>query len=557
MDILNSKSNLNYKYIFDDSVRVIIAILILIISYYFNEIFFIVSLLITLYSSSWMLLNLFNLLNYNKYFFLINLPAINDCLGITCLTYLSGNVNSIVPIFFIGIMAVSSVGTQFNYIQPKIIILFSNLFYFMSNILVYYGIMESYNFLNSEAIEIELKNLLSNQVILIICELVIYKVVKGISVENQNNISKLNQEKHLAEKTLSDLQETQSQLIEAERMASLGQLVGGVAHEINNPIGVIRSNSELIAGNMDSLLKKVPKFLESLSPLQKDVFYSMVNESIRNKEFLTTKEGRERKKAIKQELRELLSENKDNLDYLTEQILILRLTLPYRYYVVQLGEIKFIESLSIAQIFTNQYHSIGNIEIAVEKATRVVFALRSYLNTEMFLEKKEVDLVKEFEKALHLYDNYIMGKINIYENYPNEIKYTCIAENISQVWRHLIFNAIQAMYLTVKKLEIRVDIVSTIPERLGEMLSSAIVEVRECETNTTKKWILVSIVDSGHGIPFELQDKIFTPFFTTKALGEGIGLGLYVSKKIVHEQGGRIYFASQQGRTEFCVVLPV
>jgi signal transduction histidine kinase len=109
----------------------------------------------------------------------------------------------------------------------------------------------------------------------------------------------------------------------------------------------------------------------------------------------------------------------------------------------------------------------------------------------------------------------------------------------------------------VKKLEIRVDIVSTIPERLGEMLSSAIVEVRECETNTTKKWILVSIVDSGHGIPFELQDKIFTPFFTTKALGEGIGLGLYVSKKIVHEQGGRIYFASQQGRTEFCVVLPV
>ena len=167
---------------------------------------------------------------------------------------------------------------------------------------------------------------------------------------------------------------------------------------------------------MDSLLKKVPKFLESLSPLQKDVFYSMVNESIRNKEFLTTKEGRERKKAIKQELRELLSENKDNLDYLTEQILILRLTSPYRYYVVQLGEIKFIESLSIAQIFTNQYHSIGNIEIAVEKATRVVFALRSYLNTEMFLEKKEVDLVKEFEKALHLYDNYIMGKINIYKD---------------------------------------------------------------------------------------------------------------------------------------------
>jgi two-component system C4-dicarboxylate transport sensor histidine kinase DctB len=64
-------------------------------------------------------------------------------------------------------------------------------------------------------------------------------------------------------------------------------------------------------------------------------------------------------------------------------------------------------------------------------------------------------------------------------------------------------------------------------------------------------------VDSGCGISKELQERIFTPFFTTKALGEGIGLGLYVSKKIIHEHGGRIYFESREGRTEFCVVLPV
>jgi len=557
MDILNSKSNLNYKYILDDSVRLIVSIFFLFVSQYFNKIFFIVSILTIIYSLSWLLLNLFNLLNYNKYLFLTNIPAINDCLGISCITYLTGNVNSIIPIFFIGILAISSLGAHVNSSQSVIIIIFSNLFYFFSNILVYYGVMESYNFLNPEAIDIELKILFSNQVILIICELIIYNIVKGISVENQNNISKLNQEKHLAEKTLSDLQKTQSQLIEAERMASLGQLVGGVAHEINNPIAVIRSNSELIAGNMDSLLKKVPKFLESLSSLQKNVFYSMVNESIRNKEFLTTKEGRAKKKAIKQELTELLSENKDNLDYFSEQILTLKLTSPFQRYVVNLGETKFIESLSIAQIFANQFQSIGNIEIAVEKATRVIFALRSYLEKEMFLEKKEVDLVIEIDKALHLYDNYIMGKINIYMDFPKELKYTCTAENISQVWRHIIFNAIQAMYLTEKKLEVRVEIVSVLPERLGEMQTSAIVEVRESDTKEINNKILVSIVDSGHGIPLEKQDKIFTPFFTTKALGEGIGLGLYASKKFVHEHGGKIYFASKEGRTEFCVVLPM
>ena len=557
MNYITSKYKLNYKYILDDSVRLFVSILFLFVSQYFNNIFFFVSIFTIIYSLSWLLLNLFNLLNYNKYLFLTNLPAIIDCLGIALLSYLTGNVNSIVPIFFIGILAISSLGAHINSNQSKIIIIFSNIFYFVSNLLVYYKVMESYNFLNPEAIDIELKILFFNQLILIICEFIIYKIVKGISVENQNNLSKLNQEKQLADKALIELQETQSQLIEAERMASLGQLVAGVAHEINNPIGVIRSNSELIAGNLDSILKKVPVFLESLSPIQKDAFYSMVNESIKNKEFLTTKEGRVRKKSIKQELSELLSENKDNLDYLTEQILILKLKSPYQHYVKHLGETKFIESLSIAQIFANQSHSIGNIEIAVEKATRVIFALRNYLNTEMFLEKREVDLVIEIEKSLQLYDNYIVGKINIHKDFPEELKYTCIAENISQVWRHIIFNAIQAMYLTEKKLEIQMEIVSALPGRLREMQISAIVEDWESDTKATKNWIMVSIVDSGHGIPFEKQDKIFTPFFTTKALGEGIGLGLYVSKKIVHEHGGRIYFASKEGRTEFCVVLPV
>ena len=273
LNYINSKYKLNYKYILDDSVRLFVSILLLFVSQYFNNIFFIVSIFTTIYSLSWLLLNLLNSLNYNKYLFLTNLPAINDCLVIAFLTYLTGNVNSIVPIFFIGILAISSLGAHVNSDQSKIIILFSNIFYFVSNLLVYYKVMESYNFLNPEAIDIELKILFFNQVILIICEFIIYKIVKGISIENQNNLSKLNQEKQLAEKALIELQEAQSQLIEAERMASLGQLVGGVAHEINNPIGVIRSNSELIAGNLDSILKKVPVFLESLSPIQKDAFY--------------------------------------------------------------------------------------------------------------------------------------------------------------------------------------------------------------------------------------------------------------------------------------------
>jgi signal transduction histidine kinase len=143
--------------------------------------------------------------------------------------------------------------------------------------------------------------------------------------------------------------------------------------------------------------------------------------------------------------------------------------------------------------------------------------------------------------------------VNLNKEYPKEMRYTCISENLSQVWKHLIFNAVQAMHLTEKKLDVKMERVSVLPERLKDMVSSAIVD----EIDKNIPFNLISIVDSGHGIPSNLQDKIFTPFFTTKALGEGIGLGLYVSKKILHEHGGRIYFSSREGKTEFIVVLPV
>ena len=73
----------------------------------------------------------------------------------------------------------------------------------------------------------------------------------------------------------------------------------------------------------------------------------------------------------------------------------------------------------------------------------------------------------------------------------------------------------------------------------------------------TMKSILVSFRDTGVGISEDLQSKIFSPFFTTKPLGEGIGLGLYVSSKIVHSHNGMIYFKSRPGETEFIVRLPL
>jgi signal transduction histidine kinase len=225
--------------------------------------------------------------------------------------------------------------------------------------------------------------------------------------------------------------------------------------------------------------------------------------------------------------------------------------------VDELGVPRFKEFLSNAMIFKNQTNSLSNIEIAVEKVSRVVFALRSYLNTDLSLVKKEVNLVEEVEKSLHVYDNYVMGKINVRKDFPRELKYTCVPENLSQVWKNLFFNAIQAMYTTEKKLAIRIEKKEKLPDELKSYRTSSIVEDSVFQARDVSEWILVSITDSGTGIMNDLQQKVFTPFFTTKSLGEGIGLGLYVCKKIVHDHGGAMFFKSGSGSTEFVVVLPV
>ena len=105
-------------------------------------------------------------------------------------------------------------------------------------------------------------------------------------------------------------------------------------------------------------------------------------------------------------------------------------------------------------------------------------------------------------------------------------------------------------------MEIKISKENELPERILKMKSSHGSEVSILPISDGSEWILVSFLDSGMGIPEDLQEKLFSPFFTTKALGEGIGLGLNISKKIIHEHGGRIFFDSKEGSTEFVIGIP-
>ena len=77
-------------------------------------------------------------------------------------------------------------------------------------------------------------------------------------------------------------------------------------------------------------------------------------------------------------------------------------------------------------------------------------------------------------------------------------------------------------------------------------------------TSLQEDWVMVEIIDSGSGIPKEIQDKIFEPYFTTKPPGKGTGLGLEISKKIIVDKHmGDIQVISKPGETKFTIKLPL
>src|SRR4029078_4123630 len=101
---------------------------------------------------------------------------------------------------------------------------------------------------------------------------------------------------------------------------------------------------------------------------------------------------------------------------------------------------------------------------------------------------------------------------------------------LNQVWTNLLDNAIYAV------------------SKSGEI---------NIETRGNQNEVTVKIIDSGPGIPADIQSRIFDPFFTTKKVGEGTGIGLDIVNRVVKHHKGEIKVSSVPGRTEFSVSLPV
>ncbi|WP_421765342.1 sensor histidine kinase [Ekhidna sp.] len=286
---------------------------------------------------------------------------------------------------------------------------------------------------------------------------------------NQNVLleKQVNERTSALNQSIEDLKSTQNQLIHSEKMASLGELTAGIAHEIQNPLNFVNNFSELNKELIEELKDAVAKNnQEEVQAILKDLLEN---------ETKIAHHGRRAEEIVKSMLQHSRSGNSEK--ELTD--------------INQLAD----EYLRLA------YHGLR--------------AKDKYFNADF---KTELD--------------------------PSLPKVNVIPQDIGRVLLNLINNAFQA----VRDVENATVTVNTTRKNSPFEGGKGDVDA-----------IIITVSDNGPGIPDNIQDKIFQPFFTTKATGEGTGLGLSMSYDIVTKgHDGEIMFESKpMSRTSFVIKLPV
>lgn len=267
---------------------------------------------------------------------------------------------------------------------------------------------------------------------------------------------------------LDKIETAQGQLIQSEKLAALGQLAAGVAHEINNPIGFVSSNMNLVS-------RYIEKINEEFEALRQ---HCDADPTGAGTLLFATWSARSKLEEYLSSLNELTTESKEGLDRVRDIVKDLK-----------------------------EYSHTGDVNF------------------------ERADINSMLKSSVNLLRNEIKYKAEVDYDLTSNAIAECIVSQLGQVFVNIIVNACHAMD------------------------SFGLITIR---TEETEKLLKVSISDTGKGMSQAVIRKIFDPFYTTKAVGKGTGIGLAITRSIVDRHNGVIEVSSVVGEgTTFMVSLPI
>ena len=326
---------------------------------------------------------------------------------------------------------------------------------------------------------------------------------------------------------LAQLQTTQQELIQSEKMAALGSLIAGIAHEINTPLGAIKAAAGNLEKALTTVMTQLPELSLRLTSQQQHDLFDLLEDTLHHQPLLSSREKRPLRKQLQSQLE---SADIPSPRRLADRLIDLGAYDSIDRYLPILQDENREWSLQLAYNLNRLYGNRQIIQNAVERASKIVFSLKNYARVDLGKEPTAVNVVEGIETVLSLYHNQLKRGIEIVTNYRSLPEIQGYPDELIQVWTNLIHNAIHAM------------------AEIGTLTISTQVEADQ---------VIVQIGDTGHGIDRTARDRIFEPFFTTKPQGEGSGLGLHIVQNIIEKHHGDIQVNSQIGETVFTVKLPI
>ncbi len=335
------------------------------------------------------------------------------------------------------------------------------------------------------------------------------------------------QNQQLAEQQRA-LKESQQALIQSEKMAALAQLVAGVAHELNTPLGAIRASIDNLLGSLDETLEMLPDVLGAANGDERQQLKLLVMADGNAGAWLSARDERRLKKLL---IGELTDAGVQDPPSVAPLLMRCGVTSVPSDNAALLRSPRVEELLRAAGDLISIRRTSTTIRTACDRAAKIVFALKSHAHPGApGRESTRQAVVETLDNVLLLHESQLRRGVEVVRDYQDEGVLDARHDELAQVWTNLILNAVQAM------------------EYAGQL----ILEVRREDGD-----VRVSVIDSGPGIPDDVQARMFDPFFTTKPPGEGTGLGLSISRQILEQHGGRFEVTTRPGRTEIAAVLPV